>query len=138
MTYPDSVNIIPLDFNNDRRSDIAWLTPRLTPRGLTETVVRTYINEGSAAGTVAPQVVKQSADAEVAEGQSLVLSATVRGSRPLRFQWYKDGAAMRGAIHPVLRVKRSAQSDAGRYDLRIRNAAGQVWIAPIYVTVSES
>jgi FG-GAP-like repeat len=41
MTYPDSVNIIPLDLNHDRRSDVAWLTPRLTPRGLTETVVRT-------------------------------------------------------------------------------------------------
>ena len=138
MTYADSVNIIPLDLNHDRRSDVAWLTPRLTPRGLTETVVRTYINEGSAAGTVAPQVVKQSADVEVAAGQPLVLSSTVRGSRPLWFQWYKDGTARRGAIHPVLRVRRSAPSDAGRYELRTRNIAGQVWSAPIYVTVSAS
>jgi hypothetical protein len=87
---------------------------------------------------MAPQVVRQSAAVEVAEGQPLVLSATVRGSRPLRFQWYKDGTAIRGAIHPVFRVRRLGPSDAGRYELRIRNATGQVWIEPIDVTVSAS
>lgn len=79
---------------------------------------------GSVAGG-SPVVLKEPAAATVVAGSNLTLSASVAGSPPLAYQWYKDGAAVVGATQPVLSFT-AVHSSSGTYRLGISNIFGSV------------
>ncbi|RME93108.1 MAG: hypothetical protein D6766_08780 [Verrucomicrobia bacterium] len=83
----------------------------------------------------APRFVSQPASLAVAEGDLLVLTAEVRGTEPIRFQWQKDGAELPGATGPVYQIAHARLEDAGRYELVAANAVGTTVSEPAIVTV---
>lgn len=126
--------IYPVDFNNDGRSDIVDV---YSTSG-SEAVAATYQNDGipSRSRSTKPIVVRQPASQSAVSGAKLTLSASVRGSRPLRFQWFKDGKAVQGATRPVLVMPSLRNQQVGTYKLRITNAAGSTFTNTVSVSVS--
>ncbi|MBE7504328.1 MAG: SUMF1/EgtB/PvdO family nonheme iron enzyme [Verrucomicrobiales bacterium] len=55
---------------------------------------------------------------------ALVVSAV--GPVPLRYQWFRDGAALPGATNRVLVLPTPAAADAGLYTVRVANLHGSV------------
>jgi hypothetical protein len=74
-------------------------------------------------------------DKDLTEGGKLVLAVTVRGSKPLTYQWYKDGKAINGATLNKLYLSSVSTSDAGTYTFEAQNPAGTLELESI-VTVT--
>lgn len=75
---------------------------------------------------------------EVAAGQSLTLEAEVEGGQgPFHFQWFKDYAAIPGAVYPELKFEAIAASDAGSYSVTVFNDGGSQTSAPEIITVRD-
>jgi len=62
----------------------------------------------------------------VTQGATAVLSAAVRGQWPFAWQWVKDGSDLSGATNSSLTLSNALGADAGRYQVRVSNAAGWV------------
>ncbi|MCS5583907.1 MAG: immunoglobulin domain-containing protein, partial [Pseudomonadales bacterium] len=60
------------------------------------------------------------------EGDSLVLRVEATGSKPLSYQWSKDGQSIVGDQSETLIVDSLKESDAGTYAVSIENQAGSV------------
>ena len=60
------------------------------------------------------------------EGDSLVLRVEATGSKPLSYQWSKDGQSIVGVQSETLIVDSLKESDAGTYAVSIENQAGSV------------
>ncbi|HWI56454.1 MAG TPA: LamG-like jellyroll fold domain-containing protein, partial [Bacillota bacterium] len=60
----------------------------------------------------------------VSVGRSATLSAAAGGSPLLRYQWYKDGAAMSGATGAGLGFASTDYSDSGTYMVVVTNSLG--------------
>lgn len=71
----------------------------------------------------------------IVAGKPVTLSVTVSGIGPFTYQWYKDDAPVSGATSATLTLNESAFSDAGEYLLRVSNAFGATWSAPIEVDI---
>lgn len=63
-------------------------------------------------------------DKQLSEGDKLLLSVTVQGSKPLTYQWYKDGKAISGADRNKLYLSSVSTSDSGTYTFKAENSAG--------------
>ena len=72
---------------------------------------------------------------EVATGASLSLPASVTGTWPITFQWYKDAEPVPSAVSDYLYRWSVTTLDSGSYTLKATNAAGTVTSAPVAVTV---
>jgi hypothetical protein len=57
-------------------------------------------------------------------GDSIVLSASVTGTRPLSFQWKLDGEDVPGATSPTLELTNGSAALSGDYTLVVTNDAG--------------
>ena len=74
-------------------------------------------------------------------GSNTVFSATVAGTAPLSYQWFKDGAALTdggnisGALANVLTIANLTTNDSGAYYLAANNAAGSVTSTNAVLTV---
>ena len=72
----------------------------------------------------------------VNEGEAFKLELTIAtGTRPLRYQWYRDGNALAGATDSVLSVTAAQLTDAGRYLCTIGNVCGIIESGPAIVKV---
>jgi hypothetical protein len=60
----------------------------------------------------------------VPAGNQAVFNATVIGSAPLAFQWYKDGALLPGAVASELVIPNAQAANAGTYQLLVSNFLG--------------
>jgi len=69
-------------------------------------------------------------------GQSATLSATVIGTPPLNFQWWKDGVAMVGATDSSLTLGNLNASDPGYYTLAVTGPWGSAVSMPAPLTVN--
>jgi hypothetical protein len=68
-------------------------------------------------------------------GSDLTLSADVRSSSPVGFQWVRDGVPIPGAVAAQLPLRRLRFRDAGDYTLRMSNASGSVTSSPVRVSL---
>ena len=72
--------------------------------------------------TVTTQPVSQT----VLAGTTVIFSVAVTGSRPLSYQWSKNGSPLGGATGSTLRLSNVSLAAAGDYRVRISNPAGAV------------
>lgn len=58
-------------------------------------------------------------------GAAGLLEPTVTGTRPFAVEWRKDGRLLKGLTQEVLWLPNAQPADAGEYELRVSNEAGQ-------------
>ena len=63
------------------------------------------------------------------EGKRLYLSASVYGTKPMTYQWYKDGKAIKKANLTKYLLSSLRQSDAGTYTFEAENPAGKLTLS---------
>ncbi len=85
--------------------------------------------------SVAPQVVQPPADAQADAGGSVYFSVVTSGSRPMTYQWQRNGVNIAGATYEWLAIGNLGAADAGSYTVRVSNAAGTVTSAAATLTV---
>ena len=92
------------------------------------------------AGGTPPLVTQQPASQTVPAGSQVSVSITVSGSDPLAFQWQFNGAALPGATNSTLAISNAQASNAGAYQVAIRNRIGlaQSETATLTVTASDA
>lgn len=87
-----------------------------------------YTNQSSTSGLsvplTPPNIINKSADLALAVGQSAAFTATVSGSQPLTFKWYKDGQLISSAVAAELLISDLQTINAGTYALTVENGAG--------------
>jgi parallel beta-helix repeat protein len=71
----------------------------------------------------------------VPAGNSAMFNATVIGSAPLIFKWYKDGALLSGAVSSQLVISNAQAANAGTYQLLVSNFLGTAVSAGATLTV---
>ena len=62
----------------------------------------------------------------IREGGSGVLEVVARSASTMRYQWYKDGLALRGEDGARLELKEVGAGEGGMYEVEVKNAAGSV------------
>lgn len=72
----------------------------------------------------------------VGQGDAWNMNAGVYGTRPLSYQWYKDGAPVAGATTTALNLVNLMPADAGGYALVAMNAYGSATSAVAQISVA--
>ncbi len=84
-----------------------------------------------------PQITAQpQGAANLYEGDSFSTAAAVSGSRPLSYQWLKDGANYPAASGRTLSFVNATTNDSGLYHLVVTNAVGSVTSAVVQIVVN--
>jgi len=128
--------VVPADIDGDGRVDI--VTPYLIAEGDPSTYqVEAFLNQGVAPADIKtkPKISTGPARQTVRKGGRLHLSVLVSGDRPFAYRWYKDGKKLKGETGPMLSIGKAKASDAGKYQVRISNAAGSAKSGKAKVTV---
>ena len=73
-----------------------------------------------------PTIVQSPVAQKVIWGQATELSIIAGGSKPLTYQWYKDGVAVNGDGVAGLEIESVTDADAGDYTVSVRNRGGSV------------
>ncbi|HZV35056.1 MAG TPA: LamG-like jellyroll fold domain-containing protein, partial [Verrucomicrobiae bacterium] len=87
------------------------------------------------AADVPPYIVFQPNNTTNNQGQAVTVSATIRGSNPLNYQWYKNGSAVGGQTTSTLTYNPALASESGNYYLIATNAYGSVTSSTINLTI---
>ncbi len=74
----------------------------------------------------APSVISQPTSFSTNAGTTASFSVSVSGSRPLTYQWLKNGSAITGATNSMLSIGSVSPCDNGTYSVKILNAYGAV------------
>ena len=80
----------------------------------------------------------QTANGNLAAGNSLVISATLGGTNGGNFQWRKDGVNLDGATNATFTVANAATGDGGNYSVVITTSSGSITSGVTPVTVFAS
>jgi hypothetical protein len=93
---------------------------------------------GAVAAGVAPEITQQPAPSSqaVEPGTNVAFAIAATGTRPLCYQWEKDGAPIPGAITPSFTLPAVQPSDAGSYTCVVTNIAGPVTSAAAVVSMA--
>ena len=75
---------------------------------------------------MAPLILTQPAAVTVVAGQTVTFSAKVAAIPAAACQWFKNGAAIRGATGAALRLDNVRPLDAADYAVTVTNGAGTV------------
>ena len=78
------------------------------------------------AANEAPTITKHPANAVGKRLGSVNFVVVASGSKPLTYQWYRDGKAWPGWTKPTLVLEGLSENDVGTYTVTISNAAGSV------------
>lgn len=70
-------------------------------------------------------------------GDAWSLEVGVTGTRPMTFQWKKDGANLQGQNGPSLQLVDLAEADSGLYSVTISNGAGDVTSDEVQLAVGD-
>ena len=90
---------------------------------------------------VPPTFLTQAASRTATNGTTTVFSATVRGTAPFQYQWFKNGSPLvnggniSGSTSNVLTVSALTTKDAGNYSLAVTNFAGGIISSNAVLTV---
>lgn len=87
---------------------------------------------------VSPSVTTPPASQSIGCGSNVTFSAQFAGTRPMGFQWYRDGVPIPGATSSNLTLFTVLPSDAANYTVQGSNAFGTTLSAPAVLTVFES
>ena len=85
--------------------------------------------------TEAPQIITPPQDQTAPEGGAISFSVDVSGTEPLAFAWQRDGITLPLAHSRTLTLTDLEAADAGDYQVRVSNAAGQVTSEAATLTV---
>lgn len=69
-------------------------------------------------------------------GEDAVFAVGATGEAPLRYQWYKGGAPLAGAVQPTLVLREVNLADAGSYHVIVTNRLGSVTSTAVTLTIS--
>jgi Immunoglobulin I-set domain. len=69
----------------------------------------------------APSITTPPQSQTVTAGQDMTFSVTAKGTAPLWYQWYKDGAPISGATSSIYSITNVQASDAATYTVTISN-----------------
>jgi hypothetical protein len=105
---------------------------RIYGRALTTADVLAIYNEAP----LPVSILQPPQSANLFVGETLRLTAAVDGTRPIVWQWLKNGATLVGAVANNLIITNVQTSDAGSYRLVAANAANAVTSAVATVTVT--
>ena len=83
----------------------------------------------------APLITAQSAAATLAVGGNTTLGVSVGGSRPLTYQWRRDGVPILGATSASFALANAQTFDGGLYTVVVTNAIGSVTSAAARLSV---
>jgi hypothetical protein len=86
---------------------------------------------------IPPQFLSDHATVAVAMGGSFTLACDGSGSRPIKYQWQKEGADLPGATGSTFSLFGFKADDAGNYTVTMTNAFGQV-TSPVFPVVVAS
>ena len=136
LTEPDGTFSVPIRKNGratvwasgDNDSNTVDVGPSSVDITLPRCLV---IPDGQQAATIITSPVGQTLD----YGDGLVLKVVASGTRPLSYQWRLDGVDIPGATYEMYWFYPVNLSNAGRYTVVVRNAAGTVVSEPADVTV---
>jgi hypothetical protein len=73
-----------------------------------------------------PSIVQAPVVQTVILGQSVEFGVIAGGSKPLTYQWYKDGVVIEGAGGASYGIESAADADAGSYSVLVLNRGGTV------------
>ena len=79
---------------------------------------------GSLALRVKPAIEKEPQDQHVVESMEVVFAAKATGTKPLFYQWQKEGQVLIGETNEMLTLSAVKSTDAGQYRVVVSNAAG--------------
>lgn len=85
---------------------------------------------------VVPVVVEPPAAQTVGTGEAAIFRVVATGTRPLRYQWQRNGTPIVGATSDWFILPGVTESDAGTYTVVVTNAAGTVTSAGATLTVT--
>lgn len=97
----------------------------LYQRALSEFEVQSIYNADLTGKCLAPPVItQQPQDQVVPLGEDVKFTATVLGSRPLRYQWQLNGTNILNATNTTLVLEKLKSNQTGNYSVFVTNAAG--------------
>jgi len=82
-----------------------------------------------------PTIKTQPKAVTVKKGASVKLTVKASGTKPLKYQWYKDGKAISGAKSSTYKISKAKASSAASYTVKVSNPAGSVTSKPAKVKV---
>ena len=82
-----------------------------------------------------PRLTAEPANVATTVGRELILTAVADGTGPFQWQWYHDGELLDGATQATLAFDEITLADAGRYQVRVTNTAGEDLSTEASVTV---
>lgn len=86
--------------------------------------------------TGAPVVLAQTPSQSVAPGSKLLLRVYARGAASVTYQWRRAGVPIPGATEAAYAISAAKVTDAGRYDVLLRNEFGTVQSMPVVLGVA--
>lgn len=84
-----------------------------------------------------PTLIEPPANQTIPLARTATFRVTVAGSRPLEYQWDKDGTPLPGATSSALSITNVQLSDAGAYSVRVTNLYGAVTSSVATLTVRD-
>jgi hypothetical protein len=109
-------------------------------RALSQTEIQDVMNNGiqTPVPAFAPEITEQPTDASgLLIGDPFTLSVGAMGSRPMDYQWAKDGVDIPGATGPSLFFEALTAADSGGYSVTISNGGGNVTSATAQILVED-
>jgi len=82
-----------------------------------------------------PGITGQPQDQAVTQGQIATFAVTAKGSKPLNYQWYCNGAALSDATDSTLALSNVQTTLAGSYTVTVSNVAGSASSSAAMLTV---
>lgn len=86
-------------------------------------------------GPVGVAIVQPPQPAKVSALDRVELTVTATGTKPIQYQWIKDGEDLPGKTQPTLVIDSIEESQAGRYSVRVRNQVDSQESAEALLTV---
>jgi alpha-tubulin suppressor-like RCC1 family protein len=83
----------------------------------------------------APAITFYSTPSTVAYGDSISINASVTGTQPMTFQWYRDGVALPGRTSSSLYISSAKPTESGSYTLRATNSVATTTSSAVAVNV---
>jgi hypothetical protein len=85
---------------------------------------------------VAPEITDHPQSLAITAGEAAVFSVTATGTEPLSYQWLRNSEPIPGAQASVLNLESATFENAGSYQVRVSNPAGQVLSDGAVLTVN--
>lgn len=84
----------------------------------------------------AVRILVQPRSRSIAAGKTLTLRTRVSGSKPVFYQWMKDGQIISGANSPKLVIPNAGATNSGQYSVSVSNTVSSAVSSPAVVVVN--